>query len=377
MKIAYITSSLVGGGGPLPIPAVTRVLRDAGAQVEIFALSRDDGRALPAMLSAGLNVHIREGDTSDRIRAFTWLRQQLKDYQPELLWTSVSRASLIGLLLGHHYHIPVVCWQHNAYLKSGTTLLFYLLRKRPLLWIGDSEMVSLLTAKRFNVPPDRMATWPLFAADPDAPQSVPWQPGQTLQLGSLGRLHPQKDYGLLIKALQLLRHRGFVAPVPFRISIAGDGPLHDTLVQAAARAGCADINFVGFASEPQDFLAGLHVYLQPSRLEGFCIAVHEAMQAGLPIIASTVGQIPYSVEQGRSGWLIPPRNVNALADALADAIGNPHQLATMGAAARARVLPIYSADAFRNAGENLLQRITAKIAATPLKLIDRSSSDIG
>ena len=40
MRIAYITASLVGGGGPLPIPAVTRVLRNAGAHVEVFALTR-------------------------------------------------------------------------------------------------------------------------------------------------------------------------------------------------------------------------------------------------------------------------------------------------------------------------------------------------
>ena len=73
MKIAYITSSLEGGGCQMPIPAVTRVLRNAGAHVEVFALSRRDGRALPAMLEDGLNVHIREGGDFDHLRACHWL----------------------------------------------------------------------------------------------------------------------------------------------------------------------------------------------------------------------------------------------------------------------------------------------------------------
>lgn len=100
MKIAYVTSSLEGSGGPLPIPAVTRVLRNAGAHVEVFALTRRDGRALPPMLADGLQVHIREGGDRDHWAAARWLDRELTAYRPTLIWTSVARASLIGLLLG-------------------------------------------------------------------------------------------------------------------------------------------------------------------------------------------------------------------------------------------------------------------------------------
>ena len=357
MKIAYITSSLEGSGGPLPIPAVTRVLRNAGAHVEVFALTRRDGRALPGMLADDLTVHLREGGDSDHINAYKWLDRKIAEYQPTLLWTSVARASIIGLLLGKKYKLPVVCWQHNAYLKLSRLIPYYLLRKRPIMWIGDSDMVSALTSKRFNVPPKHMATWPLFAADPDAPQAKPWQPGEILRLGSLGRLHPQKSYNVLIEALSLLKKRGFVSPVQFEIAIAGDGRDREALTLAAQQAQCSELKLVGFAERPQEFLAGLHLYLQPSKLEGFCIAVHEAMQASVPIIATTVGQIPYSVEAGQTGWLVPPNDVEALADALADALSNPEKLAAMGQAARAKVLSQYSQNKFRQAGESILKRI--------------------
>jgi len=95
-------------------------------------------------------------------------------------------------------------------------------------------------------------------------------------------------------------------------------------------------------------------------VEGFCIAVHEAMQASLPVIASAVGQIPYTLEHGRSGWLLSPGDVSALANALEEALSHPENLAAMGKAARARVMPLYSADAFMCAGASILERLHAR-----------------
>ncbi|MBX9902014.1 MAG: glycosyltransferase [Burkholderiaceae bacterium] len=358
MKIAYILDSAEGGGVALPVPMVTRVLRNAGAQLEVFILTKRDGRAIAPMLADGLTVHVREGSGRDHIAAYRWLEQQLAAYQPNLLWTSLTRSTAIGLSLGKRLGIPVVCWQHNAFLQPLRELLLYFLRKRPVMWVGDSDMVSAETAKRFKVPAERLACWPLFAVTPDAPQSIPWQAGQTLRLGSIGRLHMQKGYDILIAALAQLKQRGFVAATPFELVIAGDGREQENLLEAAKQAGVADqIRFLGYAEHPRTFLSSLHLYLQPSRFEGFCIAMHEAMQASLPVIASRVGQMPYTIEANSSGWLVPPNDVNALADALAEALSHPERLSNMGQAARARVYPRYSAEAFQLAGENILARL--------------------
>ncbi|MGH1560339.1 glycosyltransferase family 4 protein [Caulobacter segnis] len=63
---------------------------------------------------------------------------------------------------------------------------------------------------------------------------------------------------------------------------------------------------VGFQDRPGDFLRGLHVYLQPSRSEGLCIAAHEAMEASLPAIVSAVGEMPFSVLDERTGLVVAP-----------------------------------------------------------------------
>jgi len=360
MKIAYIIDSVLGGGAASPVAAVTRVLRDAGAQVEVFALERRDGRALPTMLADGLRVHVREGGKSDHWAAYRWLDHELAAFQPTLIWTSLTRATVIGLLLGWRRATPVVSWQHIDYLKPVKLKLTHALRKWPVMWVGDSDAITALTEKRLEVPPERLACWPLFAADPEALQAQAWQPGQTLRLGSLGRLRAIKGYDVLMDALALLKQRGFISPVPFEIAIAGEGSEREALIQSALRAGFPGLNLVGFTNRPRDFLAGLHLYLQPSRGEGLCIGMHEAMQAGLPVIASTVGQMPYTLEAGHSGWLVPPGDANALAEALADALSHPDQLAVMGQAARARALSRFSTAAFSQAGEAILKRLHAQ-----------------
>lgn len=357
MKIAYVINSLEGGGVALPVPAVTRVLRDAGAQVKVFALTRRDGRALSAMLADGLEVQVREGADHDQLAAARWLDKELASYQPSHLWTSLTRSTVIGLVLGWRRHIPLVCWQHNAFLRRTDWCLLRALRRRPALWVGDSDRVSALTAERFGVAPDRLFTWSLFAADPDAAQARPWRVGETLHLGSLGRLHSAKGYDVLVAALCLLDQRGFQSPVPFQITIAGEGRDRDAIASAAPRSLVERLSFPGYTEHPREFLAGLHLYLQPSRIEGLCIAMHEAMQAGLPVIASAVGQMPYTLEHERSGWLVAPADPSALADALAAALSDPARLATLGQAARTRVLTRFSAEAFRQSGLAIMQRL--------------------
>jgi len=74
------------------------------------------------------------------------------------------------------------------------------------------------------------------------------------------------------------------------------GPVHQAqraaLEGAIASHGLDNVRLAGFTDRPREVLAGLHLYIQPSRSEGLCIAAHEAMQAGLPTVVSAVGESP-------------------------------------------------------------------------------------
>jgi len=363
MRVAYIINSVEGGGAASPVPAVTRVLRDLGAQVRVFALTRRDGRALPAMEAAGLRPLVRPGGRHDHVAALRWLSHETHAWGATHLWTSLTRATVLGLLLGGRRGLPVFCWQHAAYLKTGNRLLLRAMQSRARVWLADSQSVADLTARRLGVESARLLTWPIFAADGSAPVAQAWQPGETLRLGSLGRLHRVKGYDVLIRALALLRQRGFHAPVPYHITIAGDGAQRAALQEQARAAGIDALQLCGFADRPQEFLAGLHLYLQPSRSEGFCIAAHEAMVAGLPVLASAVGEMPHTLLDGVTGRVLPPGDPAALADALQGLLSRPESLHEMGVAARRRALERYAPQRFNAAGAELFRRMVAASAA--------------
>lgn len=350
LRIAYVINSVEGGGAAQPVPAITRVLRDAGAQVRVFALTPRDRRGLPAMVEAGLDPAVRDGGLSDHLAAALWLRRQLRDWGATHIWTSLSRATILGLILGPMMGLPVISWQHAAFLKPWNRRLMRLLASRALLWIGDSQSVTALTAQRLAVPPERLTCWPIFAADPAMPQARPWQPGEPVRIGSLGRLHPVKGYDVLIAALARSQRKDVT------LSIAGDGAERERLESLARDAGVA-VDFMGYTGDPRAYLSHLHLYVQPSRSEGFCIAAHEALTAGLPVIASAVGELPFSIRPGETGLTVPPSDPGALAQALEAMLADPARLAIMGEAARRDMQSRFSQERFAATGTAILNHI--------------------
>lgn len=357
MRIAYVINSLEGGGAALPVPAVTRIMRDHGAAVTVYALTPRDLRAQPAIVEAGVPFEVRAGGEKDHLAAWWWLEDRMRRARPDVIWTSLTRATLIGQQVGRRLGIPVVSWQHAAYLKPANRVLLRAMRHLSALWVADSTSVGRLTAERLAVPPERLAVWPIFGADPDAPRARPWSPDQVLRIGTLGRLHPVKGYDVLIEALARLAAQDLHALPKFEVSIAGDGAQRAALAARIAAARLDNVHLAGFTARPREYLAGLHLYVQPSRSEGLCVAAHEAMQAGLPTVVSAVGELPYSVLDGVTGLVVPPDDADQLMQALQFMLSRPERLATMGAGARARVLDTFGPAAFSRAGAAVMARL--------------------
>lgn len=362
MRIAYFINSMEGGGAQSPLPRIVEALEKAGAEVRVFALSRRNGLALPHLREKGVDPVVREGSDTDHFKALAWIIDQSLSLGADVLWTSLTRATLLGQIAGKRLDIPVVSWQHNAYLKPWNERLLRWRAKAADLWVADSSQVAELTRERLGIPDESLITWPIFAADPEVFQAVEWQPGQTLQIGSLGRLHPAKGYDLLIDALALLDQRGFRPGAPLRISIGGIGA-EEAALKAHARTVSIDIEFAGFVEKPAEFLARQHLYLQPSRREGFCIAAHEAMQAGLPVVAAETGEMPYTISNRDIGLTFPVGDVRALAQALEDVLSRPDSLAVMGQNARNRVLEKFSQDRFDAVAAKIVDRLRVSVAS--------------
>jgi glycosyltransferase involved in cell wall biosynthesis len=364
MKIAYVINSVEGGGAALPIPAIAEVLGRCGAEIRVLALTRRDGRAAKPIEESGLNLSIREGGEKDHIAALRWLTRELIGFKPDIVWTSLTRATLLGQLAAKQLGIPVVSWQHAAYLQPINAWLLRRFRKLSRLWIGDSKSVTDLTARRLHIGAEQLVTWPIFRAEAAAKTAEPLKPGQKIRIGSLGRLHPVKGYDVLIEAVRILESEGLDLP-PYEVAIAGDGIERNALYRQAEAAGLKMVKFEGYVAQPASFLSALHLYMQPSRSEGFCVAAHEAMLAGLPVIASAVGELKNSVVQDETGVLVPPADPRALANALADLLSRPRDLGPMGKRGRERILAEFSADRFEAAGRAIYERLCGFVPGRP------------
>lgn len=150
-------------------------------------------------------------------------------------------------------------------------------------------------------------------------------------IGSVGCLEPRKDYGTLLEALAVLRARG----LEFTAVIVGEGRERGALEARARSLGLGDrVSFPGERADVERLLPALDVFVLSSREEGIPNALLEAMAAGRPAVATAVGGTPEVLEHGETGWLVPAGAPAALADALAEALGDPAEAARRGAAAQ-------------------------------------------
>jgi glycosyltransferase involved in cell wall biosynthesis len=150
----------------------------------------------------------------------------------------------------------------------------------------------------------------------------------------VGRLRIRKGVEVLLEALRELRGR-----VPGAVlEIAGDGEHRAALERRAAGLGLA-VRFLGTrdAAQVRALLAGAAALVVPSIYEGMPLVVLEAMERGVPVVASAVSGIPEVVVDGETGWLVPPEDPEALAGALEEVLADPPEARRRGEAGRRRI----------------------------------------
>ncbi len=372
MNIAYVINGLNGGGAAFPMIQLLGLMRELGHEAKVLALSLQDGKAAARLESAGIPFEVL-GGTAGVFTSAARLFRRLRAERPDLVWTSLTQGTLYGQLAGRLLDIPVVSWQHNDHLKPGNLALLRRTRSLTSRWIADSDAVRAFAQRELGVAADRIDVWAPFVADPDAPVSRPWTGPGRLRLGTLGRLHFNKQHSVLLHALARARDLDAKVFSGLELHVAGDGPQRPMLENLVRTLGLSErVVFAGFVS-PQPFLAGLHGYVQASWKEGFCIAAHEAMQAALAVIATRVGQPAHSIRPGETGWLCEVGDVEAIAQAMLALARDPARASAMGKQARADVLERYSREHFRRTGERLVERIAREVTARQRRPDGRSA----
>lgn len=264
------------------------------------------------------------------------------------------KAGFIARLAGRYCKVPCLLTVHSdfAQVKNARVPALYLFAERFLAnwtveYITVSEwLASRLTdmlkirQERINIIPNGIE--PMFK-QPSRPLPLPF-PEDAVLVGTVARLAPQKGVETFVRAAAIL------SPLfpHIRFVVAGSGPLLQTLTKLAEQLGLKEqLLFLGHCEQVNSLLAKLSVFVLPSLSEAQGIAVLEAMAAGCPVVASSVGGLLEIIQHNHNGLLVPPGDAQKLAAGIRTLLLQPCLAARLAAQGKLDVARFNQAESMR------------------------------
>ena len=162
-------------------------------------------------------------------------------------------------------------------------------------------------------------------------------------LGTVANLFPRKGYDVMCRALSTIRQRQ--PEIHYLIVGTGDPGYEQMLRELVQSLGLeGHVHFAGFQEPVYPALAAMDVYVHPAIMEGFGIALLEAMAMVKPVVATTTGGIPDIVVHEETGLLVAPGDPETLASAVGVLLDDKSRWVAMGKAGRQRVERLFTVD---------------------------------
>jgi glycosyltransferase involved in cell wall biosynthesis len=178
--------------------------------------------------------------------------------------------------------------------------------------------------------------------------------GRVLQIG---RLAGQKRPDVAVRAFARVRDTHPAA----ELQLVGDGPWKPQLRQLVDELALGDaVQILGTRDDVPALLAKTACVLLTSDYEGCPYSVLEAMAAGAPVVATSVGGVPELVVNGETGFLVEPGNPEAAARAVESLLADPERARAMGEAGRARARALFSRERMVAELDALYREVSAR-----------------
>lgn len=368
MLVLHIIDSLkVGGAQQLELTLAQAARSSNELALSVISLRGDEDGPLARDLRAlGVSVESEPAASPFHPAVVARLVQRVRAQHPSVVHTHLTNANLAGVVAARLAGVPVVATLHNVRTRRWQRLEALLLRTcastaiavgrsvadayRP--WLGRLPLEVLpnpVAKMEALAPAERAGLRRTLAGEADRPLLL-----------AVGRLTPQKGYADLLTAMGHLRER-----YPnFRLAIAGQGELAVGLQARIDELGLgAQVQLLGVRSDVPRLLAASDVYVSASQWEGLPVALLEAMAAGLPCVATAVGEVPHLLTPA-SGVCVPVGAPAQMAAAVADLLDQPARRQALGRAAQDYVARHHNPEGW----VERLRTIYARVAAAPAPL---------
>jgi glycosyltransferase involved in cell wall biosynthesis len=353
--------TVTGGAERLAVQVASRLDRDRFESILCASRRTDEPLLEQELADAGVEVLALERGSKLDLAAWRPLVRRLRD-GVDVVHAHMFGSNVWGTVLGRLTRVPVVVAHEHTWSFEG----------RPLRRLLDRELVGRFADAFVAVAAeDRRKMIEVEGVDPDKirliPNGIPDRetPSADVRaelgvapdapvLGIVCELRAQKALEVLFEAAVRLREE---LPA-LKVLVAGDGPERERLEAEVRRLGLEEtVLLLGIRRDVPALLDALDVAMLSSDYEGSPLSVMEYMAAAKPIVSTRVGGVPELVEDGVHAVLVPPRDPQALAQAVAELLRDPERARQLGEAAHERQRQEFSLDAMVRRIEELYEEL--------------------
>ena len=386
--VAHIITRMIKGGAQDIALNLIAGLNKNNYESTLIAGSEEgsEGTFWPEIKKAGIKHKlipelVREISPLKDIIALLKLAYFLKKKRFRIVHSHTSKAGFIGSLAAKLAGIPVIIYLPQGHIfypdgaipgVSGNRLklkIFFVLRRFAsrladkviaLTWADKKEQVNLglAPADKYTIIPNGVDLKKFTVIkEPDKLKKKLNIIERYPVLGIVGRLSSEKGHQFLFKALKRI-----ISDYPNTILlVVGDGVLKGQLELLAKDMGLEKyVCFLGLRQDIPDILSIIDIFIQPSLYEAQSVATIEAMSLKKPVVVSKVGGMPGVVDDGQTGFLVPPKAPQPLAEAILKIANDKKMAEMMGEAGHQKVVNEFNLKKMITRTENLYETLLSK-----------------
>jgi glycosyltransferase involved in cell wall biosynthesis len=344
MHVVQVIDSLHIGGAERLLVTFAGQARLRGWQTAVVSLSeRIDAGLVESIRSQEACVVFCAGRNLFAPGRFWRLVRFLRSARFDLVHTHLTYANILGVLAGKLAGLPAVATLHSTVrLTEYARPAVEALERASLRFLADRVVAvgdtvarvyrPLLGRKAITVIPNAVPEGVILDVEERLAlrREIAGEPERTILI-SVGRFAPPKGFEDLVNAFAAVH----AAQPDTTLAMVGDGPLLAGIQAQVQRLGLQGrVCLPGSRKDVPRWLAAADLYVSASRWEGLPLAILEAMIAGLPVVATAVGDVPQVIAP-EAGRVVPPGRPEELAAAIGQLLADPPGLRAKGLAAQA------------------------------------------